>query len=117
MNCVATLVCGVLLVEALASGDVRGAMVPLPPHPRLLLDAWQGVRVAAPQPRLGVRCRHLPDELRHVWSKLRAPELGLGSKAVAAAWPCPVVAVFSSSSRPRWLTATKRSTCGRKSAA
>jgi hypothetical protein len=48
--------------------------------PRLLLDAWQGRPVTAPPPRQGVRCRHLPDELRHVWSKLRAPGLGVGAK-------------------------------------
>jgi hypothetical protein len=52
--------------------------------PRLLLDAWQGIPFARPRARLGVRCRHLPDELRHVWSKLRAPELGLAAKVGAA---------------------------------
>jgi hypothetical protein len=52
--------------------------------PRLLLDAWQGIPFAPPRARLGVRCRHLPDELRHVWSKIRAPELGLVAKAAAA---------------------------------
>ncbi len=53
--------------------------------PRLLLDAWQGLPVTIPQPRLGVRCRHFPDEIRHVWSKFRSPELGFGSKVAAAA--------------------------------
>ena len=53
--------------------------------PRLLLDAWQGLPVTAPRPRPGVRCRHFPDEVRHVWSKLKAPELGLASKLAAAA--------------------------------
>lgn len=52
--------------------------------PRLLLDAWRGVPFPAPRARLGVRCRHLPDELRHVWSKVRSPELGLGAKVAAA---------------------------------
>ncbi len=52
--------------------------------PRLLLDAWRGVPFAPPRARLGVRCRHLPDELRHVWSKVRAPELGLAAKLAAA---------------------------------
>lgn len=53
--------------------------------PRLLLDAWQGLPVTAPRPRPGVRCRHFPDEVRHVWSKLKAPELGLAAKLAAAA--------------------------------
>jgi hypothetical protein len=53
--------------------------------PRLLLDAWQGLPVTAPKPRLGVRCRHFPDDIRHVWSKMKSPELGLAQKAAAAA--------------------------------
>ncbi|HEX9400833.1 MAG TPA: hypothetical protein VF912_12050 [Anaeromyxobacter sp.] len=53
--------------------------------PRLLLDAWQGLPVTPRQPRLGVRCRHFPDEIRHVWSKFRSPELGFRSKIAAAA--------------------------------
>jgi hypothetical protein len=52
--------------------------------PRLLLDAWQGIPFAPPRARLGVRCRHLPDELRHVWSKARSRELGIGAKLAAA---------------------------------
>lgn len=52
--------------------------------PRLLLDAWQGIPFAPPRARLGVRCRHLPDELRHVWSKARSPELGVPAKIAAA---------------------------------
>ncbi len=52
--------------------------------PRLLLDAWQGVPFAPPRARLGVRCRHLPDELRHVWSKLRSPDVGVAAKVAAA---------------------------------
>ncbi len=53
--------------------------------PRLLLDAWQGRAVTPPRPRPGVRCRHLPDEVRHVWSKLRSPALGPGAKLAAVA--------------------------------
>ena len=52
--------------------------------PRLLLDAWQGLPVTAPPPRLGLRCRHVPDEIRHVWSKLNARELRLAVKLAAA---------------------------------
>src|SRR2546421_11176435 len=52
--------------------------------PRLLLDAWQGRPVTAPPPRLGLRCRHVPDEIRHVWSKLGARELPLRVKLAAA---------------------------------
>ena len=53
--------------------------------PRLLLDAWQGLPVAPPRPRLGMRCRHLPGEVRHLWSKLKSRELGVGAKLAAAA--------------------------------
>lgn len=53
--------------------------------PRLLLDAWQGLPITPPRARPGVRCRHFPDELRHVWSKFRSPELGLGAKLASAA--------------------------------
>jgi biotin carboxylase len=53
--------------------------------PRLLLDAWQGQPVAIPRVRLEVRCRHLPDEIRHVWSKLKSPELSATAKLASVA--------------------------------
>jgi hypothetical protein len=53
--------------------------------PRLLLDAWHGLPVAPPNARLGVRCRHLPDEIRHVWSKLKARELSVAAKLASVA--------------------------------
>jgi hypothetical protein len=53
--------------------------------PRLLLDAWQGLPLLPSRPRLGVRCRHLPDEIRHVWSKLKARELRAAEKITAVA--------------------------------
>jgi hypothetical protein len=48
--------------------------------PRLLLDLWQGLPVAPPRVPVGIRCRHLPDEIRHVWSKLKARELATAVK-------------------------------------
>lgn len=51
--------------------------------PRLLVDASRGLPVEAPRARQGVRSRHLPLELQHVWSKLKARELPVRAKAAA----------------------------------
>lgn len=51
--------------------------------PRLLLDAWRGLPVSPARAKPGVRSRHLPLEIQHVWSRLRAPDVPARAKLAA----------------------------------